>query len=159
MLNSFRELKSFHIILKSKIPLMKLLLAKAQKIINPKYRFVWVQLFGIFLLTWNVVMYETHSFGFHESNVWSLFFLYLSFIQFIPTFSFQVWLCSPQNVQSSGAALETRCVYSVLWTFLVLSMLIIKPWFCVEADVTTCLLEKEGDTCTEKVLVAYFHPR
>lgn len=34
------------------------------------------------------------------------------------------------------------------------SVCVIKRWFCVEADVTTCLLEKEEDTCTEKVLVA-----
>lgn len=38
------------------------------------------------------------------------------------------------------------------------SVCVIKCWFCVEADVTTCLLEKEEDTCTEKVLVAYFLP-
>ena len=35
-------------------------------------------------------------------------------------------------------------------------MLIMNPWLCVEADVTPCLLEKEEDTCTEKVLVALF---
>lgn len=35
-------------------------------------------------------------------------------------------------------------------------MLVINSWFCVEADEMPCLLEKEEDTCTEKVLVALF---
>lgn len=39
---------------------------------------------------------------------------------------------------------------------LLLILLVTNSWFCVEADETPCLLEKEEDTCTEKVLVALF---
>lgn len=58
-----------------------------------------------------------------------------------------------QRVPDWEAALQTGCleVFNIFP-----SVCVIKYWFCVEAEVTTCLLEKEEDTCTEKVLVAYF---
>lgn len=44
----------------------------------------------------------------------------------------------------------------MVYLYVSLTMLVIKCWSCVEADVTTCHLEKEEDTCTEKVFVASF---
>lgn len=65
-------------------------------------------------------------------------------------------MCS-RHVSVFEAVFEARCVQLCL-ECVGPFMLVIKSWFwfCVEADVTTCLLEKEDDTCTEKVLVALF---
>lgn len=57
---------------------------------------------------------------------------------------------------------STHCLKPDVFTFVQCAhdgvgpfMSVIKSWFCVKAEVTTCLLEKEEDTCTEKVLALF----
>lgn len=71
----------------------------------------------------------TCSLASYKPNVWTHIF-----------YQFSIWHVS---------------LFTVYW-YVSLTMLVIKCWFCVEADVTTCQLEKEEDTCTEKVFVASF---
>lgn len=78
-------------------------------------------------------------------------FSMITWVVLCKTLYINVPMCS--RLEGSSSNRMSWSVYLVLLTFL--PQCVIKCWFCVEADETTCLLEKEEDTCTDKVL-AYF---
>lgn len=59
-----------------------------------------------------------------------------------------------RDVEARCVHICSQCAHDRVGPF----MLVIKSWFCVKAEVTTCLLEKEEDTCTEKVLALFSSP-
>lgn len=69
------------------------------------------------------------------------------YIGFNEIMTVQEAVCAARCVQ-----VWLQCVADIAGPF----MLVMNSWLCVEADVTPCLLEKEEDTCTEKVLDALF---